>query len=114
MCVCEGCAASHESIYVRCLGLRMTAEVPDPIIEVIDRDEENIRLVSRVHIQAKEPQKSREEMSPFHVRLRTRGPILSCIPFVSGAQRGGKEGDLLCWVHLPEAGRACEMTAKES
>ena len=36
-----------EGIDVRCLGLRMATEATDPVVEVIDGDEQDVRSFSR-------------------------------------------------------------------
>ena len=36
-----------ERIDMRCLGLRMTTEATDPVVEVIDGDEQDVRSFSR-------------------------------------------------------------------
>ena len=37
-------AACHEAVDVRCFRLRMAAEVAGPVVQIIDRDEQHIRL----------------------------------------------------------------------
>ena len=36
-----------QCIYIWCLGLRMTTEATDPVVEVIDGDEQDVRSFSR-------------------------------------------------------------------
>ena len=45
MCVRERHPPTSETVYVGCLRLRMTAERTDPVVEVIDGDQENVGVV---------------------------------------------------------------------
>ena len=42
MGVCKGGPTSGEAINHRCSHLRMTAEGSDPVVEIVDRNEENV------------------------------------------------------------------------
>ena len=50
----EAGAAGRDGIDIRRLGLRMTTETPDPVIEIINRDEQHIRLLCRKGINGRE------------------------------------------------------------
>ena len=41
----EGRSAIRQSVHVGCLDLRMSLQRSDPVVEVVDRDEQNVRSV---------------------------------------------------------------------
>ena len=59
-------APRRQSINIRSLGLRMPAKTPDPVIQVVDRDEQHIRpRISRVCFNARQDSKPKDDQSAF-------------------------------------------------
>jgi hypothetical protein len=46
--VCEEHTAASQFIEMRCAGLRMTAKCADPVIQIVNGDEKNIRTCDEV------------------------------------------------------------------
>ncbi len=65
MCICEESSASRQSIDIGRFDLRMTSETTEPVILVVDRDEEYIGLVSGIELCANKNCQDRSEVSHY-------------------------------------------------
>ena len=63
-------APRGQAVHVRCLRLRMPLQRPDPIVEIIDGDEEHVRLVGCVANQRGEAKQESTEKA-FHTTYPT-------------------------------------------
>jgi len=58
MGVCEEDTGGGQSIQIRGLGLGVPAEATDPVVEVVDRDEQYVRAPSGLALNNQSPKQS--------------------------------------------------------
>ncbi len=88
MCICEESSASRQSIDIGRFDLRMTSETAEPVILVVNRNEQDIRLVSGIELCSNKNRQDRNEVSHDCSDFLKKPLLVLCHSLILGLTAG--------------------------
>ena len=73
MCVCKGGPHGSQPVDVRSLGLRVSTQMTHPVVQVVDRNEENVGPIVRRDDASGQGSKNKGQEQSFHGEVFSKG-----------------------------------------